>query len=126
MLMELTDYLNQKFFEWQLAQSQKNGGKRKTMGDFSKYIGIKQTTMSMWNSGQRPSTDNLRKLANKLGIEIYDVLGLPRPDEDLAYISQHWDQISEEFRRKFRKEVEKHLEHESKRIHKDRGTHANS
>ncbi len=120
--MKFTDFLNQKYFEWQQAEKQ-----RKTMGEFADYLGIKQSTVSMWYSGQNPSLENIKKLAAKLGFEVYDVLALPRPDENLAYITQHWDVVPPEERVKFREEVEKLFEkHGSKRIHKNRRAHESS
>lgn len=121
--MNFSQWLEQKYLEWQNAQ-----GKRKTLDEFAEYIGVSRSILSHWISGTRkkPTPESIRQLSNKLGFEVYDVLGLPRPDEDLAYISQHWDQVSETFRRKFREEVEKQLESESKGISKSRRARANS
>jgi transcriptional regulator with XRE-family HTH domain len=122
--MSLPQFLDQKYLQWQTAQ-----GKRKTVQEFADYLGISQSVLSHYMNGKRkkPTSDNLRALSNKLGFEIYDVLGLPRPDPDLAYISQNWDKVSEEFRQKFREQVEKQLENEeSKRVHKSRRAHQGS
>jgi transcriptional regulator with XRE-family HTH domain len=121
--MNFSQLLEQKYLEWQNAQ-----GKRKTLDEFAEYLGVGRPILSHWISGTRkPNIESLRRLSGKLGFEVYDVLGLPRPDEDLAYITQHWDDVSEEFRRKFRKEVEKQLANEEpKRIRKDRRTRASS
>ncbi len=99
-------------------------GEKKTIQEFANHLEVSQSILSHWMNGKRkPNTENLRHLSGKLGFEVYDVLGLPRPDEDLAYITQHWDEVSEEFRRKFRQEVENILAHEeSKRVHKNRRT----
>jgi transcriptional regulator with XRE-family HTH domain len=121
-VMTFSDLLEQKYLQWQAQQ-----GKRRTLDDFAEYLGVGRPVLSNWLTGKRkPNIESLRLLSNKLGFEVYDVLGLPRPDEDLAYISQHWDEVPEEFRRKFREEVEKQLEHESKRIPKNRRSHASS
>lgn len=119
--MKFSQYLEMKFLEWQQQQ-----GSRKTISEFAVYLEVPQPTISSYMTGARkPDMEKLQKIARKLGFEVYDVLGLPRPDEDLAYISQHWDTISEEFRRKFRKEVEQQLDNEqSKRVSKSRRTHA--
>lgn len=104
-------------------------GEKKTIQEFAEYLGIKQSILSHYMNEirKKPSLENIRQIASKLGFEVYDVLGLPRPDEDLAYITQHWDDVSEEFRRKFRQEVEKQLANEEpKRIRKDRRTRASS
>jgi transcriptional regulator with XRE-family HTH domain len=121
--MNFPQFIEQKFLEWQNAE-----GKRKTLDEFAEYLGVKRSVLSNWLTGRRnPGAESLRQLSAKLGFEVYDVLGLPRPDPDLAYISQHWDLVSEEFRRKFRQQVEQQLENEeSKRVHKNRRTHQGS
>lgn len=102
--MNFPQLLETKYLEWQSQQ-----GKRKTLDDFAEHIGVRRSVLSNWLTGRRnPGAESLRQLSSALGFEVYDVLGLPRPDEDLAYISQHWDQVSEEFRRKFREQVEQH------------------
>ena len=122
-IMTFSQFLTDKYLEWQ-----KKTGERKTATEFATWLGFPKTTLSSWWNNKSTPKDGeiIRKLAAKLGPEVYDVLGWERPDPDLAYISQHWDNVSPEFRRKFREEVEKQLEHEPKRIHKDRRTRANS
>lgn len=44
--------------------------------------------------------DVIRKLAVRLGLEIYDILGMDRPDPDLFYLQEHWEELSPEFRRR--------------------------
>ncbi len=121
--MNLPQFLEQKYLEWQTAQ-----GKRKTVQEFADYLGISQSVLSHYMNGKRkPTSDNLRMLSGKLGFVIYDVLGLPRPDKDLAFISQNWENVSPEFRVKFRGEVEEHLAHEeAKRVPKNRRARASS
>lgn len=121
--MTFPELLEKKYLQWQTQQ-----GKRKTLDEFAEYLGVGKAILSHWMNGKRkPSPESLRLLSNKLGFEVYDTLNLPRPDEDLAYISQHWDDVSEEFRREFREKVEEHLSHEeSKRVHKSRRAHAGS
>ena len=76
--MNFSRFLELKFLEWQ----QREGG-RKTVKEFAAYIGVSQSTISTWwNEDRKPEGENLRKLAEKLGIEVYDILGMPRPDSD--------------------------------------------
>jgi hypothetical protein len=97
--MTFSQFLTDKYLEWQ-----KESGERKTAAEFAAWLGFPKTTLSSWwNHKITPKDgDTIRKLASKLGVEIYDILKLPRPDEDLAYISQHWDVVSPEYRQKFR------------------------
>ncbi len=96
--MKFAQYLELKFIEWQRQQ-----GGRKTVLDFSNYLGIAQTTASQYMNGNRiPQGESVNKLARILGIEIYDSLDLPRPDEDLFYIEKEWDQLDDKTRQQLR------------------------
>jgi transcriptional regulator with XRE-family HTH domain len=121
--MTIPELLEKKYLEWQSQL-----GKRKTLDEFAEYLGVSRTVLSNWLSGNRkPGTESLRLLSSKLGFEVYDVLGLPRPDEDLAYIYHHWDELPEAYRHKFRKELEEFLKNEdAKRFNKPRRAKANS
>lgn len=68
-------FLEENFLQWQMTT-----GGRKTVYEFAEYIGVGQSTISTWwNETRIPQGDNIRKLAEKLGLEVYDVLGLSRP-----------------------------------------------
>jgi transcriptional regulator with XRE-family HTH domain len=76
--MEFSKWLTLKFIDWQASQ-----GVRKTISEFAKYLGVSQQTTSLWlNGNARPSGKNIGLLANKLGVEIYDVLEIPKPAMD--------------------------------------------
>ncbi len=73
---EIALWLEKIFLEWQ-TQS----GERKTQGDFAIYLEVDQSMLSRWINGQRlPTNENVIKLGNKLGPEIYDLLGWVRPE----------------------------------------------
>lgn len=64
-------FLEGKYLEWQ----QREGG-RKTVFEFAEWLGVSQSAVSnWWNEGRMPQGDSIRKLAAKLGLEVYDVLG---------------------------------------------------
>lgn len=88
----LGDWLNSQFVEWQQHE-----GKRKELAEFAVYLGVHPVNLSRWMSGaaKTPSDENIVTLAAKLGPEIYDVLGLPRPDERLGKIIEVWGRLSE-------------------------------
>jgi len=74
-----------KFIEWQQKQ-----GERKTVREFAQWLGVAQSTVSMWwNNRSTPQGNFVRLLADKLGPEVYDALDLPRPDPDLTYLQAH-------------------------------------
>lgn len=98
-------FLEHKFLAWQ----QQVGG-RKTVKQFAEYLGVGQTTVSSWwNNNRKPEGENLLKLANRFGLEVYDVLGLPRPDESLHYIQRHWEDLPAEQQRALREQAEKYI-----------------
>ncbi len=88
--MKFSQYLEIKFLEWQQSE-----GGRKTVRQFAAYIGVSPASITQWwNENRVPEGENIQKLANKLGVEVYDVLGLPRPNENLYYLQKEWDSFS--------------------------------
>lgn len=74
--MTFPEFLEKKYLEWQLKEEG-----RKTIVQFAAYIGVSQPILSMWLSGKkRPGVDNIKLLAEIFGDEVYDSLGLPRPN----------------------------------------------
>ncbi len=55
-----------------------------------------------------PSPDKIELLAAKLGNEVYDVLGIERPDPDLQRLTEIWDRIPENVRRSILKQGEQY------------------
>ncbi len=59
-------------------------GRERSATDFARYLGFTQPTMSSYlkqKGGSKPKNiSQIKKLYRKYGPEIYDVLGLPRPD----------------------------------------------
>lgn len=90
-----------------------------TLKEFSKQIGVSRAAISLWLNGERtPDQINLQKLAKMFGADVYDALGLPRPNPYLQKINQVFDRLSPEQQKKLaedaeRYEVNKH-EHTSK------------
>jgi len=110
--MNFRQFLEMKYLEWQ-----KDSGGRKTVLEFANYLGVSQQTVSNWWNGERlPQGDNIHKIALKLGLEVYDVLELARPDPDLFYIQQQWESLTEKERHWVRDQAEKYAtENEAKR-----------
>ena len=102
-IMTFPEYLVSKFLEWQHRQ-----GKRQTIADFANYLGASQSIVSYWMNGSRkPNQTNIQLLARTFGDEVYDALGLPRPDENLSYLQRVWDDLPLEQRREVKTFVEK-------------------
>lgn len=99
------DWLIGKFFIWQQKQ-----GEIKTQGEFAEWLGVSRGTLSNWTTkGFEASGKNLDKIATKLGAEIYDILGKPRPDERLQQIVMYWSSFSEEARNKIAEEAARYI-----------------
>ena len=89
---KVSDLLNRKFLEWQSSS-----GKRQSIRSFAKYLNVKETSLSGWiNADILPEGDNLIKLSNKFGYEIYDIMGLDRPDKRLRELQAEYDAIPED------------------------------
>ena len=77
------DWLNQKFNEWERSQ-----GRKQSYYTFARYLEVSQSGLGQWMTGSgAPSGDDLLNIANKLGLEIYDVLGLPRPSLEVQRVT---------------------------------------
>lgn len=73
--MKFGNWLSKKFLEWQLSQ-----GERKTITQFAEYLGVPQPSLSEWMASKYiPRGQSLAKLAEKLGYEVYEILGVSRP-----------------------------------------------
>jgi|SRR3990172_3173346 len=91
---DFANWLDKKFLEWQ----QREGGSRTAL-EFSEWLGFANATVNQWLNGNRsPESGNVHLLALKLGLEVYDALGLPRPDEGLYQINVHWHMLRDEER----------------------------
>ena len=118
------------FLELQFLEWQRREGGRKTVGEFARHLGVAQTTVSSWWNGKSTPTDDviIRRLADRLGLEVYDSLGLDRPDEDLLWIMNNWDYLPQHIRKSMkslREQAEQYQtgrQNESKTVPKPRGT----
>ncbi len=91
----LREFLDRKFLDWQRDERE-----RKTLAEFAEWLGISPNTLNNWLRRDRlPKGANIELLASKLGPEIYDVLGLPRPDPNLKKVIQGWGALPAKERR---------------------------
>jgi transcriptional regulator with XRE-family HTH domain len=87
--MTFSEFLEQQYLAWQ-----NKIGKRKTIEEFAFYIGVSRPLLNMWLNGDRkPGKENVRLLADTFGLEVYDVLGVDRPNKFLYRINQVFDNI---------------------------------
>jgi len=67
---------------------------RASLDEFADYIGYSRSLVSMWMSGKRlPTEEGIKRLAELFGDEIYDVLGIPRPNPFLQKLNRIWENI---------------------------------
>lgn len=94
-MTDFSDWLEKCFLKWQ-----NDLGARKTITEFAEYLNVSQAALSNWMNGKyKPKgAKNVRSLAGKLGLEVYDVLGMDRPEE----LDQPWNQLPPELRRRLR------------------------
>lgn len=91
----ITDWLNQKFLEWQASQ-----GRRKTISELAEYLDIQQPVLSHYLNGKHtPRGENVDKIALRFGNEIYAILGLMPPDPLYRQIVKNWEYYTDEQRR---------------------------
>ncbi len=77
------DWLNQKFVEWEKTQ-----GHKQSYYAFARYLEVSQSELGQWMIGSSiPGGDDLLNIAGKLGPEIYDILGLPRPNVEVQRLT---------------------------------------
>ena len=102
---DFADFLLRQMQRWETAQ-----GKRTTIQGFAHHLEISQPLMSIWLKGNtRPSDEKIELLAAKLGNEVYDALGMTRPDPDLQRLNQIWEHIPENVRRSIVKQGEQYV-----------------
>ena len=91
---EFSRWLEQKYLDWQSER-----GRRVLLQEFADWLGISKQLLSHYLNGRNvPNGPTVTKLADKLGPEIYDVLGLARPDPNIQPIISAYDEMDEETR----------------------------
>jgi transcriptional regulator with XRE-family HTH domain len=74
--MEFQKWLKGKFLNWQIELNDS-----KTQSQFASYLGVPPTSLSNWmTTGSKPRAEYIALLSSKLGPEIYEVLGMTRPN----------------------------------------------
>jgi len=88
---------------------QYNTRRQISQNEFAKIMGVPSTSLSAWINAQRlPVGDNLHKLAQVMGPEVYDIAGEPRrmPDDPiLEFIADRWHELSDEAKDKIQQVV---------------------
>ena len=98
-----SEYLLSKLQEYEKAR-----GQRTSLDKFAEYLGVSRPLVSYWLKGTIPSLENIQLLAKKFGPEVYDVVGLPRPNPYLQKINQLFDRLSPDHQRQLAEQAERY------------------
>lgn len=100
------EWLEAQYLQWRL-QDVTN---RRSVRQFAQWLGIPTPTLNNWINGNRmPNKQSIARLAEKLGPEIYDVLGQPRPDPRLQQIIEGWSKLSERDRNQIAEQAARYV-----------------
>jgi len=92
----IQDWLNQKFIEWERAQ-----GRKQSYYAFARYLEVSQSGLQQWMIGSStPGGDDLLNIAGKLGPDVYDLLGLPRPNADVQRVTVSFASLPPDIRQR--------------------------
>lgn len=92
----IQEWLNRKFDEWERAQ-----GRKQSYYAFARYLEVSQSGLAQWMVGNgAPGGDDLLSIAGKLGPEIYDVLGLPRPNAEAQRVTVSFASLPPDLRQR--------------------------
>lgn len=93
------NFLRRKYHEWSGKQLGRTG-RIPSQNEFAKWLNVPPTSLSMWvNDVRVPSDEAVHSMADKLGVEVYDKLNLPRRlprNRLLLKIVDIWDRLDEQ------------------------------
>lgn len=102
----LGQYLDHQFLQWQISQ-----GGSKTVIEFAQYLEVSRDALYKWMNGKRvPDFESIKILAEKLGPEVYESIGLKPPNMHLQSIELIWDSLSEEQQETYAAEIREQAE----------------
>jgi len=89
---ETKEWINDRYRDWRNKQPREAD----TITAFARYLDVSRNSLNNWmNRGKTPDPDSALKLS-KVGIEIYDLLKLKRPDAKLLLVMRNWDYIPDD------------------------------
>jgi succinate dehydrogenase flavin-adding protein (antitoxin of CptAB toxin-antitoxin module) len=104
--VNFSEFLEKQYLLWQMD----NG--RASIREFSRWLDINQALVVQWMNGHgKPNMDSTRKLVIKLGPEVYDIFGLPRPPRAIYKLEGAYHTIPSEEIELFESDFDHWLEH---------------
>lgn len=90
------EWFTQKFIAWENTQ-----GGRQSYYAFARYLGVSQSGLGAWMNGDSaPGGEDLILIAGKLGPEVYDVIGLPRPNAEVQRVTVSFASLPPDLRQR--------------------------
>lgn len=90
-------WIENKYIEWR----QKQTTRKATIEQFAKFVGVSRSDYNNYTLRKtRPKGEDLERIGEMLGPEIYDLLGLERPDPWVKRMEKLFDGLSPESREK--------------------------
>ena len=106
----LSEWLQRKYINWLSMK-----GEIKSQREFADFLDIDKVALSRYFNGIRrnPDPDTVIKFADKLGPEIYDILGLARPDPQLKELTSIWHTLDQDRKEKILRIAEEGKEYKT-------------
>lgn len=102
------EFLRREFLSWAGKQNSKG---IPSQADFAKWLQVPTTSLSTWMNDVRvPVGENIDKLADRLGVEVYDLLGAPRKmprSKKLYLIAMIWSKLPPHLQDRWYEEAKK-------------------
>jgi len=110
------EYLYKKFTEWEETQKTPRK-KRLSFSAFARWLSnntlrkkVNQQAVDSWMSGTIPKDEKfILVLAEKLGDEVYEILGKQKPNEDVVYVQMHISDVKAEQAKMVRDYLEQYI-----------------
>ena len=101
---DFSSWMKHRYLDWQSEQ-----GEVLPATKFAEYLEVSQQSLSKWMTGRStPDPDNIQKLADKLGWEVYEALGMQPPitDPRLRIVLNKWNSLPDELRNEIIQSIE--------------------
>ena len=103
--------LDRAFLEYRIRQTRQRLSV--SLNSFAGFLDFSPPIVNLWLNGNRlPSQGNVERLIPKLvellDLEVYDILSLPRPDQNLQRLTRVWSQIPGRFQQILAEQAEKY------------------
>lgn len=111
-LSRFTDLMDKAFLEFRIKQTRQRLSV--SLNSFASFLDFSPPIVNQWLNGSRLPTENnvermIPKLVEMLDLEVYDILGVPRPDTYYQQISEIWPNLSMEHRKSLTEMAERYM-----------------